>query len=129
MSTIEAALANIASFEAEEWHGVAWELDRAAVILRLRELVQNPSLLDQRGLNACAPAVFFRVWLSRDPVAAAAFACTLLRDGSGLIGSLVVAPSWKLKQQKYSLLRATIDAEHPNATPECTDWMLLSALR
>ncbi len=129
MGSINVALANIDAFEAEQWQDVSWELDRGAVLSRLRRLVQHPALLDQRGLNACAPAVFFRTWFARDPVAAAAFTCTLLRDGSGQIGSLTVAPSWKLKQQRYSLLRSTIDAAHPNATPECTDWMVLSALR
>jgi hypothetical protein len=104
-------------------------LDRQDVLTRLRQLLQTPILINQRGLNACGPAVFFRIWLARDPVAAADFACSLLRDGSAKMGSLIVAPSWKLLGQKYATLRSVTDAAHPNATPECTDWMLLSALR
>lgn len=96
---------------------------------RLRALLLNPDIVDQRGLNACAPAIFFRIWLAHDPVAVADFACKLLRDGSAAIGSLVVAPSWKLLGQQFGQLRAATDAAHPNSTPECTDWMLLCGLR
>jgi hypothetical protein len=129
MGSIDQALADINAFEAEPFSGVAWQLSRTEVLARLRQLVLDPSLLDQRGLNACAPAVFFRAWFARDPAAASAFACALLRDGSALIGALMVAPSSKLRAQQYALLRSTIDAAHPNSTPECTDWMLLSGLR
>lgn len=129
MSDLNTALANVDAFDAENWKGVSWQLDRQDVLRRLRELLRSPDLMNQRGLNACGPAVFFRIWLARDPVGAAAFTCKLLRDGSAPIGSLIVAPSWKLKSQHYSALRAVTDAAHPNATPECTDWMLLSGLR
>lgn len=129
MSDVATALATVDAFEAEAFHSVAWNLARPDVLRRLRQLLQTPDLLDQRGLNACAPAVFFRIWLARDPVAAATFACRLLRDGSASIGSLAVAPSHRLLGQDYAALRAATDAAHANATPECTDWMLLSALR
>src|SRR4051812_17228429 len=129
MSAVDEALAAVDVFEAEERQDVAWQLDRGWTLIRLRELLRNPELIDQRGLNACAPAVFFRVWLARDPVAAATFACALLRDGSAAIGSLRVAPSWKLLGQNYASLKAATDAAHPHATPENADWMLLSALR
>jgi hypothetical protein len=129
VSSIDVALANIDAFEAEAYKGVAWQLDRGYVVDRLRVLVRQPELLNQRALNACGPAVFFRIWLSRDPVSAAAFACKLLRDGSAAIGSLIVAPSWKLLGQNYTQLKAATDNAHPNSTPEITDWMLLSGLR
>lgn len=128
MSDVNTALAHVNAFEATAPQ-VAWQLDCGAVLARLRQLLQNPTLLNQRGLNACAPAVFFRIWLARDPVAAADFACKLLRDGSAQIGSLTVAAGWKLLQQNYAALRAATDAAHPNATPEPADWMLLSGLR
>lgn len=128
MSNVDLALAAIDTFDAEA-PPVAWHLDRIDVLNRLRQLVQDPSKLDQRGLNACAPAVFFKTWLARDPVAAAAFTCKLLRDGSAPIGAMVVAPSTKLLAQEYSLLRSVTDAAHPNSTPESADWMLLSGLR
>jgi hypothetical protein len=129
MSDVDTALAVVDAFEAEEYQDVAWQLDRGWTLVRLRELLRKPDLIDQRGLNACAPAVFFRVWFARDPVAAANFACALLRDGSAPIGSLHVAPSWKLLGQNYVNLKAATDAAHPHATPENADWMLLSALR
>ena len=129
MSDVDSALAVVDAFEAEPNQNVAWQLDRYWTLQRLRTLLRNPELIDQRGLNACAPAVFFRVWLERAPVAAANFGCALLRDGSASIGSLNVAPGWKLLGQNYANLKAATDAAHPNATPENADWMLLSALR
>ena len=86
-------------------------------------------LLNQRGLNACGPAVFFRIWLERDPVPAAAFACELLRDGTSSIGSLAVTPGDALLGQDYASVRTATNSANPNFMPETTDWMLLSALR
>lgn len=129
MSDVDSALAVVDQFEAEPYQEVAWQLDRYWTLQRLRTLIRSPDLIDQRGLNACGPAVFFRVWFARDPVAAATFTCALLRDGSAAIGSLNVAPSWKLLGQNYANLKAATDAAHPNATPENAEWMLLSALR
>ncbi|MQA29079.1 MAG: hypothetical protein GEU82_04465 [Luteitalea sp.] len=129
MSELTQALANVDAFEATASRAVAWRLDRGQTLQRIRALLRQPDLINQRGLSACAPAVFFRIWFARDPVAAAGFSCGLLRDGSAPIGSLIVAPSSKLLGQDYSTLRAATDAAHPNMTPEGADWMLLSALR
>lgn len=129
VSDVNTALAEVDAFAGAMPASLAWGLDGFDVVARLRMLLANPELIDQRGLNACAPAVFYRLWLEHDPVAAARFACTLLRDGSAQIGPLVVAPSWKLLGQRYGQLRFATDAAHPGATPDCTDWMLLSALR
>ncbi|MEV0732185.1 hypothetical protein [Polymorphospora sp. NPDC050346] len=129
VSSVNDALVEVAAFAQAMPATPAWGLDGFDVVARLRVLLANPELIDQRGLNACAPAVFYRLWLERDPVAAARFTCKLLKDGSAPIGSLVVAPSWKLLGQRYAQLRTVTDAAHPGATPECTDWMLLSALR
>jgi hypothetical protein len=79
---------------------------------------KNPVLLNQRGLNTCGPAVFFRIWFARDPVAAADFACSLLMTGSATIGSLKVTAGWKLLGQRYAILRSVTNAAHPNSTPE-----------
>jgi hypothetical protein len=129
VSDVNTALAEVNAFASSMPASLAWGLDGFDVVARLRVLLANPELIDQRGLNACAPVVFYRLWLEHDPVAAARFACALLRDGSAQIGSLGVAPSWKLLGQSYGQLRFATDAAHPGATPECTDWMLLSALR
>ncbi|MEV5017695.1 hypothetical protein ACIGW1_31880 [Streptomyces sp. NPDC053780] len=129
MSDISTALANVEAFRTQSDQSISWELDRNDVIQRLKALLQNPNKLDQHGLNACASAAFFRLWLARDPVAAAAFTCQMLRHGSSTIGSLVVAPDADLTGQDYNILRANTNAQHPNAMPESTDWMLLSALR
>ena len=94
---------------------------------RLENLIQDPALVDQDSLNLCGPAAFFRVWLERDPLAVARFACELYDTGEAEIGNqLAVAPS------SGSLIDNDYDAMNtrygPNYTPEA-DWMLLGALR
>jgi hypothetical protein len=129
MSDLNTALARVDSFETSGSSQVRWKLDRAQTLQRIRELLRHPQQLHQRGLNACGPAAFFRIWLARDPIAAADFACALLRDGSAAVGSLTVTASQTLREIDYANLRATTDAAHPRATPEGADWMLMSALR
>jgi hypothetical protein len=129
MSDLNAALAFVDDFDANASTNVSWKLDRYWTLQRIRALLRHPEELNQRGLNACAPAIFFRIWFARDPVSAAKFSCSLLRDGSASIGSLFIAPSWKLRDQNYAMLKSTTDAAHYGATPENADWMLLSALR
>jgi len=58
VSDVNVALANVDAFAAQSPAPVAWVLDRFDVIQRLRILLQNPQIIDQRGLNACAPGVF-----------------------------------------------------------------------
>ena len=129
MSDIATALAKVDAFEASAPAAVAWKLDRGVTLQRIRTLIQHPEQLHQRGLNACAPAVFFRVWLARDPVGAADFACALLRDGSAALGSLAVAAGDALKAQDYAVVRTTSEATQSGSMPDTADWMLLSALR
>ena len=129
MADVAGALAKIDEFEAIGPPVVAWQLDRATTIERIRTLVRHPELLNQRSLNACGPAVFFRIWFARDPVAAAVFSCAMLRDGFASIGSKLVQPRPGLLAQNYAALRATADAAQLHSMPDTADWMLLSALR
>jgi len=130
MGSLIDALASVDAFDANPDKVIAWNLDRGSALARLREILNRPELLHQRGLNACGPAVFFRVWLARDPAAVAVFACNLLKFGSANIGSLVVAAGHSLLNQNYSQIRASFDANAGHqVTPESADWMLLSALR
>lgn len=129
MGDVAAALALIDDFEVNGRFPVAWGLDRGQTLARLRTLVRQPEELNQKALNACGPAVFFRTWFARDPVAAASFSCALLRDGYAAIGALVVAAGDDLRHQSYDNLRTTTDAANPGSMPEVADWMLVSALR
>jgi len=129
MPDIAAALNEIDRFEKNSTPTIVWGLNRTATLARLRTLVSHPEELNQRGLNACGPAIFFRTWLARDPVSAAKFACNLLRDGSASIGSMVVSAGSRLLAQDYAAVRATTETAHPNAMPDTADWMLLSGLR
>jgi hypothetical protein len=129
MSDLATALANVNAFEASAPSTVAWKLDRTQTLQRLRTLLTTPALIGQRGLNACAPAAFFRVWLARDPVGAAAFACTMLRDGTATIGSKTITASQGLLAQDYAAVRDAVNAAHSNAMPDTADWMLQCSLR
>ncbi|MBY0330026.1 MAG: hypothetical protein K2X49_05080 [Acetobacteraceae bacterium] len=129
MSSVAEALAHIDAYDRTGGDKVAWELSRTATLARLRVLVRNPDLLNQRGLNACGPAAFFRVWLARDPLAVATYGCDMLSRGSARIGQRVIAAGWKLRAQNYANMRTAVDGAHPNVTPEHADWMLLTSLR
>jgi hypothetical protein len=95
--------------------------------------VRSPNLIRQAGLNACGPAVFFRLLFDGNPVAAASFACELLHNGSSVVGALNVNAGAALLAQDYATVKATVvadsDETHRNWMPETADWMLLSALR
>lgn len=130
MGSLMDALASVDAFEANPDTDIAWNLDRGATLGRLRDLLNKPDLLNQRGLNVCGPAIFFRLWLTRDPVGVASFACNLLKGGSGNIGTVVVKAGNNLLLQDYSQIRTTADgAAGHKVTPDSADWMLLSALR
>ncbi len=99
-----------------------WPLDRTAVADRLDELVAEPGRIRQGTLNLCGPAAVFKVWLERDPVAAATYAAKLFEEGAARIGPLAVRPS-------PSLLRARHDAGQRPADCPQADWMMMAALR
>jgi len=92
---------------------------------RLRELVSNPRLFQQGGLNLCGPAVFLCMWTGRDPVAFVRFATALFEDGTAAIGSLVVAPSSALLQRDYAAMLARMASD---PSPQA-DWMTMGAIR
>ena len=81
LGTTAEALTYVDQFEATPPFTTAWVLDRISVLERLRELIRRPGVFHQKGLNACGPAAFFRIWLTRDPLAVAKFACSLLLTG------------------------------------------------
>jgi hypothetical protein len=128
-SSADSAISTVNAFAASGDRKNAWQLDRAATLNRLVALLRVPDRLHQRGLNACGPAVLFRMWLARDPVAVANFAIDVLRTGSSLIGSLPVAAGSALLAQDYIAVKAAADAVRPGDMPETADWMLLSTLR
>ena len=89
---------------------IPWNLDWFETISRLRILVLKPELLHQRDIQACGPAVFFRLWFGRDPLGAATFGYRLLKSGGADIGPLTITPGVHLLQTNYAALRATANA-------------------
>lgn len=101
--------------------GIWNDLKRDEVAQRLDELINNPKLLHQRGLNLCGPAAFFHIWLKRDPEAVRRYVTELYNTGSGHIGNLEIKPSEKLRSQNFASLKIK--------DMKSTDWMMMTALR
>lgn len=124
-STKAQALAHIATARASKATS-PWKIDRTTLLNRLEELVNNPSLVDQANLNLCGPAAFLCVWMARDPLAAATFACELYDTGKSKINNYTVAPdSDSLLGQDYAALAQT---HGPNFT-QSAEWMIMGSLR
>lgn len=119
-SDIAAAVSVVDAFASRSGAGVWPALDRADIADRLREIVQNPRLIDQGGLNLCGPAALAVMWGSRDPVALATFACQIFETGHSSIGSLHISP--------HSDILKADPATMPTQT-RAADWMLLGAIR
>jgi hypothetical protein len=109
------------------WKHLNWQ----TVIKRVTDLVLGPHLVNQRGLNACGPAVFFKLWFERDPLGAAVFAYRLLKSGAAEIGPINVNPRASLVAKDYNAIRARVDKVRSSmpAMPEEAEWMLMGALR
>ena len=93
---------------------------------RLEQLINDPNLVDQDGLNLCGPAAFLRIWLARDPLAVAELGCALYDDGISSFGGYVVEPSNEsLIAEDYDQIKADNEGE---LSPEA-DWMIMGSLR
>lgn len=97
-----------------------------AVADRLAELVRDPNLIAQRGLNLCGPAVFLRAWIRRNPTRFLDFAMELYDTGESSIDGYKVRPD--LDAMLDSNYRAAV-AVHGGRMPPAADWMLMGALR
>jgi hypothetical protein len=130
-STTQEARAQIASLRTGTGTS-PWKVDRDALADRLEELVDDPGLVEQDGLNLCGPAALLRVWLAEDPLAVARLACTLYEHGEARLGGLRIKPGPdSLIQHDYATLKALVEA---SATPPArfcpvAEWMLMGALR
>jgi hypothetical protein len=88
---------------AAESPDLPWNLGWQNAFARTSELVLNRR--DQRGLNVCAPPVFFRIWLARNQMAAAVFDYRMSKDGQADLGSTTIVPGEDLFAQRCSALR------------------------
>jgi hypothetical protein len=101
-----------------------WGITRDAYATRLVDLVKNPDLFDQGGLNLCGPAVVMRSWARRDPVAYVRYAIDLYEKGTGSIGSLTVSPGSDMLNANYPTIVPRMNPVSPPA-----DWATMGALR
>jgi hypothetical protein len=115
----------IDTFADSEADGAWRSLDRATVAERLKELIDDPRLLNQATLNLCGPAALFMEWIGRDPEAFATFATTLFDTGEASLGSLDIRPDRDLVNADY----ATLVSKGSGEPPAQADWMILGALR
>jgi len=123
LSTIPDAIQVIEQFE--QRNGTSpWKLTRGEVASGLKELVQNPTLVNQGNLNLCGPAATFVLWSRRDPLAFAQYGIELFEQGESRIGNISVKPGSDLLNQDYSAVRSRMKPVCPQA-----EWMMMSALR
>jgi hypothetical protein len=106
-----------------------WKLDRTKFYDRLEALIKSPEQVTQDGLGLCGPASFLTLWLKRDPLAVAEFACQLYETGKSSIG-----PNYQVAPKPGSLIAtdyAAIKAARRNPDKFCpeADWLLLGSLR
>ena len=129
VSTKEAA--HVIVGELDSWSGTSpWNLDKAQVTARLRELVDNPILYRQASTPLCGPASFYSIWTLRDPAAFARHAVDLFKTGRAQIGAYAVTPGSSLLRQSYTATAARAAAmTRPRALPPQADWMLMGAIR
>ena len=122
-STISDAVQAIEQFEQRNSTS-PWKLTGSEVASRLKELVRNPTLVNQGNLNLCGPAATFVLWSSRDPLAFAQYGIELFERGESRVGNISVKPGSNLLNQNYS-------AVLPRMSPVCpqAEWMMMSALR
>lgn len=97
--------------------GVFKHILRADVAKGLRERIQLPSLIHQKGSSLCGPAALLYDLLTRDPVAYVEYVIALYETGVGHLGKLEVKPGNDLKQHD------------PGTTVEASDWIALASLR
>jgi hypothetical protein len=123
-STISEAVSEIDDFLSRETSSL-WQLEKSEVASRLKELVEDPSLIQQGNLNLCGPATTFHLWLKRDPLAFSQYCIQLFEQGEATIGNIIVKPDSDLVKQKYSdVLPRMKETPCPQA-----EWMAMSALR
>lgn len=124
-STKAEALAHIATAKASKATS-PWKIDRGELLTRLEELINTPRLVNQANLNLCGPAAFLRVWVARDPLSVARFACELYDTGKSKINGYKVEPdSDSLLAEDYAALAQT---HGPGFTPPA-EWMVMGAIR
>ncbi|MBD3334362.1 MAG: hypothetical protein GF355_02500 [Candidatus Eisenbacteria bacterium] len=124
-STKAEALAHVAALTGGSGSS-PWKLGRTQTFDRLKQLINNPDLIDQDSLNLCGPAAFLRLWIARDPLAVAKFAGELYETGRSSINGYEVAPDGdSLIAKDYAALKT---AHGPDFCPEA-EWMIMGSLR
>jgi len=118
-STASAALD---AFATETGTGTWPKLPRNRVALRLTQLVRDPSLLNQAGLNACGPAAALYLFARRWPDQFISFVVDLYDKGEAGLGSVKVKGDGLFDKDPLTLGWAT------GSEPELLDWMILSAV-
>ena len=99
----------------------SWSINKDDLFNNLVDIVSDPQVIYQGGLNLCGPAIFFRLWIEFDPDAFVEFAVRLFQNGQSKIGNLDIVPNTSLLNKDYSTVSQF------NCKP--AEWMIMSALR
>lgn len=120
----EEAKDTVTAFENETDSPSAFpKLSKAQIISGLRSRIDNPTQINQAGLNACGPASLVYGLASKNPDAYATLTIKLFKYGSAAEGTYVVKPGDDLKA------KGPDDYEWKGNKPSQVDWMLLSSMR
>ena len=88
-------------------------------------------------MNMYGPAIFFRIYVDRDPVGFCKFATNLYDTGEGLIGEKGINPRSVLMKRSNKKgiepeLRKLVNIDgkfYPHGMTPATHWIVMSALR
>jgi hypothetical protein len=108
----------INEFQKGKGSGVFAGANRIAVAQQLRNRLNMPSSINQRGASLCGPAAFLYCVAVRKPVEYVKYIIDLFESGKASIGALTVEPSARCKA--YSPGAGAIDT---------ADWIGLASLR
>jgi hypothetical protein len=100
------------------------KLSKVDICSGLLARINNPSLIRQKGLNACGPAAAAYVFAQQDVVGYTNMAISLFKYGVAIYGSYTIKPGSDLRSfgpNDYSW--------GTGSKPEPIDWMVLSSMR
>ncbi len=86
------------------------------VVEQLLKRVENPSTIDQGGVNLCGPAAVMFCWLCKRPDLYVQYVVNVYERGTGRMGSLFVRPGEDCRNHKPKKIASV-------------DWIALAALR
>ncbi|MCC7029554.1 MAG: hypothetical protein IT257_04550 [Chitinophagaceae bacterium] len=103
-----------------------FQVNIAQLKIRLKKLVENPTLLNQGPFGICATEVFLYVILKDYPGKFVRYAIDMIESGSAHIGNLYIKTSTAFRNAKFEL---ALNAEMVSKGMDVCDILLIGAIR